>query len=330
MSLKRKLFCTGCKTDFSAQPECNKGWFLNHHFSCLFLRIEIPVPSPRPPLSPPTTPQGSTEDDPAPDDFQLEEHREEEVAVIEPEKEEQIEEAEEENLPTTPRNIRRKFLKVKRKSDVFLPRALPSVATQTAMEYFGTDEKFNVILADPPWRYETSRVGRFGCAEHHYDTMAIEDIWAMPVRELAADDAMCLIWATGPKFPEAVLTMQHWGFDYKTIFFVWEKTTRSGEPIKNGISNYTRSCTEFVIVGTKPKTKLRNIAHPERKKRIQQLIREPRTEHSRKPLEAIKRIDAFCLDELKKIELFAREAKGPTWAIWGNELDKFEEGDDVE
>ena len=44
-------------------------------------------------------------------------------------------------------------------------------------------KKYNIIYADPPWRYEVSR-GQ-GVAENHYSTMGIEDICYLPVKEIA-------------------------------------------------------------------------------------------------------------------------------------------------
>lgn len=44
-------------------------------------------------------------------------------------------------------------------------------------------KKYNVIYADPPWRYEQRTVK--GGAEQHYPTMTLDDICALPVAELA-------------------------------------------------------------------------------------------------------------------------------------------------
>lgn len=52
---------------------------------------------------------------------------------------------------------------------------------------YGT-EKYNIIYADPPWRYEVSR-GQ-GVAENHYSTMGIEDICYLPVKEIAGKDCV--------------------------------------------------------------------------------------------------------------------------------------------
>ena len=49
---------------------------------------------------------------------------------------------------------------------------------------FSITKKYSVIYADPPWRYERSKVQ--GAAEKHYPTMGIDELCALPVPELAA------------------------------------------------------------------------------------------------------------------------------------------------
>ena len=51
---------------------------------------------------------------------------------------------------------------------------------------FRTEKKYNIIYADPPWKYDR-KVGQ-GVAEGHYHTMDIEDICSLPVRRIAAND----------------------------------------------------------------------------------------------------------------------------------------------
>ena len=53
--------------------------------------------------------------------------------------------------------------------------------------------KYPIIYADPPWRY--TQKGLQGAAEHHYPTMSINELCALPVAELAAPDSalfLCL------------------------------------------------------------------------------------------------------------------------------------------
>ena len=41
-----------------------------------------------------------------------------------------------------------------------------------------TGQKYNIVYADPPWRYDNKRVQ--GGAEKHYGTMSTEEICGLP------------------------------------------------------------------------------------------------------------------------------------------------------
>ena len=75
---------------------------------------------------------------------------------------------------------------------------------------FSITKKYSVIYADPPWRYERSKVQ--GAAEKHYPTMSIDELCALPVPELAAKDCALFLWATFPQLPEALRLIRAWGF----------------------------------------------------------------------------------------------------------------------
>ena len=54
-------------------------------------------------------------------------------------------------------------------------------------------KKYSIIYADPPWRYKVySKKGLGRSAESHYPTMELEDIRALPVGTLAADDCVLI------------------------------------------------------------------------------------------------------------------------------------------
>lgn len=88
-------------------------------------------------------------------------------------------------------------------------------------------KKYNVILADPPWAYHVwSKKGMGRSAENHYPTMSIEDIRALPVKDLAAEDCTLFLWITFPQLQNAFSVIRDWGFTYKTTAFVWVKQNR--------------------------------------------------------------------------------------------------------
>lgn len=54
------------------------------------------------------------------------------------------------------------------------------------------EKKYAVIYADPPWSYRQHGTGpkSRGNAAQHYHTMTVEDICALPVRQLAGGAGM--------------------------------------------------------------------------------------------------------------------------------------------
>ena len=85
--------------------------------------------------------------------------------------------------------------------------------------------RYSVIYADPPWSYTQ---GGHGAATKHYQTMTAAAIKELPVAQLAAKDAVLFMWATFPNPPQALETIEAWGFKYKTLGFNWVKKSRGG------------------------------------------------------------------------------------------------------
>ena len=72
-------------------------------------------------------------------------------------------------------------------------------------------KKYNIIYADPPWRYE--RNGVQGAAEKHYPTMAVDELCNLPVSEIAAADSILFLWATFPPRVELFAREKKNGWD---------------------------------------------------------------------------------------------------------------------
>lgn len=169
----------------------------------------------------------------------------------------------------------------------------------------GTDRKFPIIYADPPWRYETPPMGGSNRSiENHYPTMTLEEICALPVKDLATDDALLYLWATSPKLAECMKVIEAWGFVYRTSF-VWVKD-------KIGMGYHARNQHELLLVA-----KRGELPPPPPTARQSSVIHAPRTEHSAKPVEFHVLIEGMY-PELPKIELFCRSARHG-WEVWGNQ-----------
>ena len=176
--------------------------------------------------------------------------------------------------------------------------------------------RYSVIYADPPWAYKQQggAKGR-GTAKAHYDTMQTAEICALPVKEIATEDALLFMWATFPNIKDALEVMEAWGFGYKTAAFVWVKTNAKSGSLFWGMGSYTRANAEVCLLGIRKKTKAGKCVKAHN---IHQIIQAPYTRHSEKPPETRERIKALTGSEGGYLELFARQA-APGWDCWGNE-----------
>lgn len=173
-----------------------------------------------------------------------------------------------------------------------------------------TNQKYNIIYADPPWSYQQKNLS--GVAAHHYPTMSVEDICRLNVSEIAADDCVLFLWATFPQLPEALQVIRAWGFQYKTVAFVWLKQNKSGKGWFFGLGFWTRGNAEVCLLAIRGK--------PQRSSaRVHQFIINPLRGHSQKPEEAREKI-VELMGNLPRVELFARE-KADGWDAWGNEVE---------
>ena len=175
-------------------------------------------------------------------------------------------------------------------------------------------KKYNIIYADPPWSYKDKRDKHprmSGGATAHYNTMSLEQIKALPIKDLAADNCMLFLWVTFPNLQEGLDVIKAWGFKYKTLGFSWIKTNKNNGKPFFGIGYYTKSNCEVCLIGVKGKPiKVSNS--------VSSVIISPRQEHSKKPDQIRDKIVELCGD-VPRIELFARQ-KTEGWDIWGNEV----------
>lgn len=182
--------------------------------------------------------------------------------------------------------------------------------------------KFDTIYVDPAWTFKTySDLGKGKSPEKHYKVMTLEDMKALPIPELLADNAAVFMWATWPTIFQAGELGAAWGLSYSTCAFLWAKTNKKPHPeIKDvaddkhwffGMGYNTRANTEPCLLFTKgsPVRRARN---------VRQLVIAPVGKHSAKPDKVYPRIEA--LTGSTYLELFARQTR-PGWTSLGNEID---------
>ena len=181
------------------------------------------------------------------------------------------------------------------------------------------EEKYDIIYADPPWDYggkmqfdKTSRKAQntnwekdifISAANFKYPTLKTKVLMQIPINEIASENCLLFMWVTNPHLAQGIELGKAWGFEYKTVAFVWDK-------MNHNPGKYTLSNCELCLV-----FKIGKIPTPRGARNIQQLVRVPRTVHSKKPIEVLKNIEKMFPTQ-KKIELFARH-KPKGWSVWG-------------
>ena len=184
------------------------------------------------------------------------------------------------------------------------------------------NKKYQVIYADPPWDYggkmqydkttiKDENVGFekkifISSAAFKYPTLKMKQLKQLDVNSIAADDCILFLWTTGPQLANAIELGEAWGFEYKTVAFVWDKMVHNP-------GRYTLSQTEFVLAFKKGK-----FPTPRGARNIRQLLSVHRGKHSEKPIEVIDGITKMFPSQ-EKIELFARKNYFG-WDNWGLEI----------
>lgn len=162
--------------------------------------------------------------------------------------------------------------------------------------------KFGCIYADPPWLY--SNQGTRAATNNHYGGMTIDELCALPIRELAADDAHLHLWTTNGFLFECPRIFDAWGFEFRSSF-VWVKP-------QMGIGNYWRNSHEIMLTAIRGKAKRFN------DKSLKSWAEWDRGRHSAKPEQVRHMVERASYGPY--LELFGRSA-ATGWAVWGNEVE---------
>ena len=175
-------------------------------------------------------------------------------------------------------------------------------------------KKYQIIYTDPPWSYRDNQFSKkkgkqidLRSVNDHYPTMTHQELLDLPVQKIA-DPKQCLIfmWTSSPHLDVAIELIKHWGFDWGTVAFVWDK-------MRLNPGYYTLSQCELCLVG-----KMGRIPQPRGARNIRQLVRSKRGRHSAKP-KSIRNFISEMFPTQNKIEMFARR-KEIGWDAWGNEV----------
>jgi N6-adenosine-specific RNA methylase IME4 len=187
------------------------------------------------------------------------------------------------------------------------------------------NKKYDIIYADPPWDYNgklqfdksSTSVDKINVSKNifissacfKYPTLKLKELIKLPLHEIAKEDCLLFMWTSNPHLAQAIELGKTWGFEYRTIAFIWDK-------MNHNPGQYTLSNCEICLVFKRGK-----IPQPRGARNVQQLVRAPRGKHSEKPIEVLQNITKMFPTQ-DKIELFARKTSDG-WDCWG--LDVFEE-----
>lgn len=151
--------------------------------------------------------------------------------------------------------------------------------------------------------------------------MSDEELCALPVASIAAPNCVLFLCGTWPKDREKYLLMDAWGFQYKTLAFVWQKYLANSCRPFYGNGRWTRANTEPVWLATRGKPKRIDRAVEQIIETIEQdddrLLQASHGNHSQKPEEIAIRI-LKLMGDVPAIELFARE-RSEGFDAWGND-----------
>jgi N6-adenosine-specific RNA methylase IME4 len=110
----------------------------------------------------------------------------------------------------------------------------------------GNGKRYRTILADPPWQQTMMgsylRERNLRPAALEYPTMTVNEISAMPVRDLAETGCHLWLWVTNEFLRAGFDVMEAWGFKYLAPI-TWRKPS--------GCGNYFIHLTQHILFGYK-------------------------------------------------------------------------------
>ncbi|TLG09458.1 methyltransferase [Nocardia cyriacigeorgica] len=160
--------------------------------------------------------------------------------------------------------------------------------------------RYRTIMADPPWSHDQS--GNRG-ADKHYSLMSLDRIKALPVADLAEDNAHVWLWCTNGTLRDGYDVIEAWGFTPRSLL-TWIKPR-----LQLGV--YLRNASEQLLFGTRGRAPVNYRSQPT-------WMFAPLQDHSHKPEEQYAVIERVSSGPY--LELFARRRQ-PGWDAWGNQID---------
>lgn len=188
--------------------------------------------------------------------------------------------------------------------------------------------RFACIVADPPWPVKAGpngggyADGKTGMKKWNwrreslptrklaYPTMSVEEIAALNIREIAADDAHLYLWTINRYVEAAYTVVRAWGFEPSTLL-TWAK-----KPMGGGLGGTYGISTEYILFARrgslKAKQRIKGTWFPWKREYVNGA-----PAHSRKPSAFMEMVETVTPGPY--LELFARRRR-EGWSAWGNEV----------
>ena len=127
---------------------------------------------------------------------------------------------------------------------------------------------YRTIVADPPWEHPDSGARTVSAAGNWkgkwlgyesrvpYERMTLDEIRALPVQSLAADDAHLYLWTTNGFLRDAFSVAEAWGFKFSTLL-TWCKA-----PMGLGLGGAYTITSEYVLFARRGSQSLGTAAMP--------------------------------------------------------------------
>lgn len=181
--------------------------------------------------------------------------------------------------------------------------------------------KYRTIVVDPPWRYDSwpgpmtkampGTTAAFDVSRGRrrkkldYPSMAVAEIAALPVRDLAEKDAHLYLWATNRYLQDAFGIVKAWGFRYSQLL-VWAKT-----PMGQGPGGTFAQNAEYILF-----CRTGRLRHLRRLDSV--WFNWPRTTvHSKKPEHFLDMVESVSPGPY--LEMFSRRHR-LGWDVWGDQV----------
>lgn len=176
---------------------------------------------------------------------------------------------------------------------------------------------YDIIVADPAWKFRDNLPGKGRGASKHYHCELIDELERVLSVEEIARDALLFLWRVACQQRVALELMRRWGFDEPKSEIIWVKLNKNLDHSKPrmGMGHYVRNAHETCLIGVRGRGA--SLIHDHG---VPSVFFAQRTRnHSEKPREFFELIERLVSPDTKKLELFSRHERDG-WTCRGDQV----------